>query len=57
MIDMAQAESTLRTNNKPVRNYGVFDHNGLLLRVFTNQSAAIRFCLSLNDDESFVKPV
>jgi len=57
MTDMAQADSTLRTNDKPARDYGVFNSVGLLLRVFSNQSSAIRFCLSLNDDESFVKPI
>ena len=48
MIDLAQADSTLRQQDKPCRFYYVKDQDGLLYGSFDNQSDAITFALKVD---------
>jgi len=45
MIDLAQCDSTLRTQTKDLKYYYVIDNNGMIYGSFDNQANAVRFCL------------
>jgi hypothetical protein len=57
MIDLMQADATLRQNEKPSFEYGVYLSTGKLIRVFSNQSSAMRFLFTLIDEHAFIKPI
>jgi len=49
MIDLAQADSTLRDQDKPKSVYAVFNGNGELIGQFITQSTAIKYALTRED--------
>jgi len=57
MIDLMQADATLRQNEKQSFEYGVYSSTGELIRVFSNQSSAMRFLFTLTDEYAFIKPI
>lgn len=59
MIDLAQCDSTLRQLNNDIKDWGCFTGEGKLVRVFTNQSSAMRYLLNnhYSDDNAFIKPI
>lgn len=55
MIDLAQADRTLRTTEKQVNKYNVIDNQGRIVNTFDSQSNAIRFALQDFDNRKVVK--
>jgi len=49
MIDLAQADSTLRNQDKSKSVYAVFNGNGELIGQFITQGTAIRYALTRED--------
>jgi hypothetical protein len=54
MIDLAQADSTLRTNNNNQKHYYVEDSNGFIYGSFDSHSHAIRFALKDIDNRKVI---
>ena len=55
MIDLAQADRTLRTTEKSIGFYYVIDNQGTLYGSFDTQANAIRFALQDIDNRQVVK--
>ena len=49
MIDLAQADGTLRDQDKPKSVYAVFNGNGEIVGQFITQATAIRYALARED--------
>lgn len=55
MIDLAQADRTLRTTEKSIGYYHVIDNQGVIQSSFDSQANAIRFALKDIDNCKVVK--
>jgi hypothetical protein len=54
MIDMAQADSTLRNNDREIKYYYVEDSDGNVYGSFDSHSHAMRFCLKDLDNRRII---
>lgn len=55
MIDLAQADRTLRTTEKSIGYYYVIDNQGMIWGSFDSHANAIRFALQDIDNRKVVK--
>jgi hypothetical protein len=54
MIDLAQADSTLRNNSSEIKYYYVKDNDGTVYGSFDSHADAIRFCLKDFDNRQII---
>ena len=54
MIDLAQADNTLRNNDSEIKYYYVQDNDGTVYGSFDSHSSAIRFALKDIDNRQVI---